>query len=54
MAAAAPAAPDKRELARMLHQPCTCCGRRASLEEIAQALGVSRQRVHQLLKERQA
>jgi DNA-directed RNA polymerase sigma subunit (sigma70/sigma32) len=44
--------PDtKRKQARKLHEPCSSCGHRRTLAEIARELGVSRQRVHQLLRE---
>lgn len=40
-----------REAVRRLSAPCPCCGHQRTQAEIAAELGVSRQRVHQLLKE---
>ena len=40
-----------REKVRRLRAPCPCCGRSRTMAEVARELGVSRQRVHQLIAE---
>lgn len=41
-----------REKVRRLRAPCPCCGHQRSMADVARELGVSRQRVQQLLRER--